>query len=161
MKHNYLPKKEAHVLPSPEDMDMKPWAFTLNCGTNEYAFELFERYLSAFKELAKVCYVCMRPEFSSKMKLHYHGTIQLRKYSEIFKLFVILNDLKQNYTFCLKPIIDYEWYLYCIKQRHIMKWYCRDMKKPYKVTNEFYAKKTLEGFFGATLKDDFKSALDY
>lgn len=149
--------KQRHEAPPPESIGMNPWAFTINCGYDELHINLLERYVSVFKLLSKYCVIEMRPEFSKKMKLHYHGTIRLKSYACILPFYTLLMDLQKHYTYAMKPIIDYEWYLYCIKQRHIMKQWCRGVKKPYKITNTWFEKANIVRYFGHSLKSD----LDY
>lgn len=157
---NSTAQKARWQLPSPEELALdKSYAFTINAAEDGTFPFLYEWYENVFKNLARhgLTYK-MYPEYSHQMKLHFHGEIRFHKYKDIFPIYNVLMDLKKHATFAIKVIHDHEWHIYCTKQRHIMKPYCKKMKKPYKLLPpnqnfKFYPISTKSQFIGLTLDD--------
>jgi len=158
---NRLPYKDRWNLLPQENIGTSPFAFTLNCGYDELTHKLYERYLSVFLKLAQWCWIDLRPEFSKKMKLHYHGTLTMKNYKYIFPLFTFLNGIQKNYTYCLKPVYDWQWYIYCRKQRHLMKRYMISTRLRYHIRNDKIITPNITDILGFDLREDLINGLDY
>jgi uncharacterized protein YvpB len=133
--------KLAHEYPHLEDIQLNiPYALTINPSFQHHSF--IESYCAHQQILSDTLKgnstFKLRPEISTKStRLHYHGTITFHSHKHLVAFyFHQIPKLKDNSTFSIKPIQDYEWYLYCIKQRHHMKPYLAYTNLPYKITNK-------------------------
>lgn len=139
--------KDPHSYPNPEKLiDVnKRWAFTINVGGDELNHIKFERYMAVFQRMSVFCDIMLYPEFSKKMRLHYHGTFQLWDESKILPFYVLLNDIKRNFTFCIRDLSDTDkWEEYCTKQRDICRPYMHKQKLPYAIDNDQVTRKDIK-----------------
>jgi len=132
--------KLAHVYPHLEDIILhKKYALTINPQHQDKSLTCayFDHQKLLNDGLAKYSVFELRPEFSTKStKLHYHGTIEFTSSKALCSwYFHKIPELKEQCTFTIVPITDYDWYLYCIKQRHHMKPYFQSVNLPYKINN--------------------------
>lgn len=133
-KSNFKPK---HVLPDIERIvPGKFYAFTINASEDNPVFpQQLEYYENAMLNLYKLgLYYDLYPEYSSSMKLHYHGYVKFKNYHAIIPVYTKLQTFKSHFTFTLKEIYDYQWHIYCTKQRHIMNSVSTHHIKPYRLT---------------------------
>lgn len=82
----------------------------------------------------------LRPELSTKStRLHWHGTLRFKSHRHLVSFYYVwIPRLKDHCNFSIKPIDDWQWKLYCIKQRHHMKSFISILKVPkivYKLTS--------------------------
>lgn len=62
---------------------------------------------------------------------HFHGYGNFYKDYNIAIFYSNLPRIKELCSISLVPIVDYNWPVYIIKQRHIMKSFCKFLKEPY------------------------------
>lgn len=134
-------KKSAFEYPHLEEILVgKPYALTINPAYQHTSFtDSYITHMDTISLFFPYANVVLRPEISTKTtRLHYHGTVTFKKYSLIAPFYYfIIPKLKDQCTFTIKPIADYEWSLYCVKSRHIMRPYLENIKLPYKITNSW------------------------
>lgn len=123
------------------------YALTISPAPVYQKNSLFENY-DFMQQLLKdnfdgVCQYKLRPEISTKSThFHVHGDIKFTSYDNIFKFYAYnIKRLKDFCTFTIKPIDDYsQWYLYCIKQRHIIKPYIQHTYNDKKISLKYKIK---------------------
>jgi len=115
----------------------KNYALTIspNLQTKSFSESYLHHMDQIYKLLSPNTTYKLRPEISTKSTiLHFHGVIKFNKSINIPAFYYHTIPLLKEYcTFTIKPISDHEWYLYCIKSRHIMKPYLCHLKLPYKI----------------------------
>lgn len=130
--------KERFIYPHLEDIVVgKDYAFTISPKIQMRSFT--ETYLSHMDQIHKLLSpnvdYKLRPEISTQSTiLHFHGVIRFKRAVKISAFYYHTIPLLKDFcTFTIKQIEDYEWYLYCIKSRHIMKSYLEHCRLPYKL----------------------------
>lgn len=118
--------KQAHIYPKLELFQTKK-AYALTISPMHHYSAYIEQY-NDFEEHIKpllVGHIQLRPELSTKsVEWHWHGTIYFTETLDIVKFYKNIVQLKHLCTFAIKSIVlDWEWHLYCIKQRHLIKPY--------------------------------------
>lgn len=118
--------KEAFIYPKLEDIQTNlPYALTISPLYIKESY--FESYIDLEDDIAPLLKgrIQLRPELSTQtQRWHWHGTLEFLHYLDIVYFYMNLPKLKAICTFTIKNIDkSYEWYLYCIKQRHILKPY--------------------------------------
>lgn len=134
-------KDKKYIYPKLEDFTVnKTWAFTINPNPSvfnkpsllEKIGMIEEQILKKF--FSKASYE-LRPELSHDNQLfHYHGTLRFAKSFDVVSFYRMIPELKDLCTFAIKPIVSHlDWYIYCRKQRHMLKPYIDEVynqKKP-------------------------------
>ncbi len=93
--------------------------------------DLIILYKILFKKIQEHCFITMYPEFSPLMKLHYHGTIQFKHYNDIIPAYMILEEADAGIE--IDTIEDYNWYVYCNKQRYLLEPFMMSKLRPYQI----------------------------
>jgi len=137
--------KDKYDYPKLEDIVPKrDYALTINIAPHYQKNSFYENYNFLMDMLTDLLLPFakfkLRPEISTKSTLfHVHGTVNFISYSKILQFYTFtIKRLKEFCTFTIKKIENYDWYLYCIKQRHIIKPYLAETYKgkiPYKITH--------------------------
>lgn len=137
--------KDKYDYPKLEELVPKrDYALTLNIAPHYQKNSFYENYIFLMEMLGDLvspfAKFKLRPEISTKSTLfHVHGTLNFLSYSKILQFYAFgIKRLKEFCTFVIKKIDNYDWYLYCIKQRHIIKPYLLETYKykiPYKITH--------------------------
>lgn len=128
-KKHQLP--ETHKI-SPQNR----YTFTIS-PNSEHIQDQFEQCIGFLHKIQKYCYIDMRAELTDyARRLHYHGTIQFKDYQSIPYVYNIFHDYYAEMAIEIDTIKDYNWYLYCRKSRHITKFYVKNWKILYHITNQ-------------------------
>jgi len=131
--------KSAFKYPHLEDFALrKTYAFTVSPQYQRPSFtECYIAHMDILQLLIPYCTFVLRPEISTKgTRLHYHGVIRFDSSTLLVAFYYhIIPKLKDQCTFTIEEVRDYQWYLYCVKSRHHMKPYLTHAKLHYKLTN--------------------------
>lgn len=125
------------------------YALTINPSPLFQKTSLYENYLNITQNILephfdKFTTYTLRPEISTKTTLyHVHGTVKFNSLNDLFTFYAFhISKLKDLCTFTIKPITTYDWTIYCLKQRHIIKPYIsatynkeKSNFLPYKIRN--------------------------
>lgn len=144
-RNNAFGKEQWQYPPANEINAKELYAFTINPKIQESA--IYGTYLD-FQKLI-LCKLQesgirfkLRTEFSKNRRLHYHGYIYFPNYAAIASFYYLyMPELKEHSSFAIVKIPNteddpyYNWYLYTIKDRHLVKPLLRKMHLPYKVTD--------------------------
>jgi len=131
--------KKRHVYPKLEDWKVNsPYAFSIS-PRHIPMTSFSENYLHQMQTIHQILNLDfiaydLRPELSTdSTALHWHGTFSFKNQRNIASFyFHIIPRLKEFATFTIEPIFDYQWTLYCRKQRHYLKPYIQNLcKLPY------------------------------
>lgn len=161
--------KPAHEYPAIEDVlaDVEcTWALTFNIAGEEHWHLQETRYKALFHRLNQYVIVVAYPEFSKNMRYHYHGTFLLKDQSCIIPLYFLLNELKKDFTFCIKKMDDVainsdkykDWITYCKKNKSIMQPFLKKYKIKYGISLA-HEKKGIEKY-AINLKEDLQFGID-
>lgn len=110
---------------------------------------IYKELMEVVESLSLVADVTLYPEISEprygnsegrgqEPRVHFHGTLKLKDTETSVGLF-LLNKLKmiKDYSdFCINKDRGEGWYLYCTKQKSIMKPLCKLYKEPYIIKGE-------------------------
>lgn len=134
--------RERFLYPKLEDFQLNTnYAFTISKeSTTRSIHETVQEYEDIFT-LLRGCNTIftLRPELSTKsINLHYHGTLMFPTTTSLYKFYwSTIKLLKELCTFTILPISQeepWQWYLYTIKQRWIMKPFFHSNNIQYKIT---------------------------
>lgn len=118
----YYAHKEAWTFPSLEDLHTgERYALTIHPKDMSDSYYEFHHNLHS-TVLKYFPHYYLLPELSTKnQRWHVHGTCWFNSGFEIVQFYKHIKDIKEECTFCLKKIEEpVQWYLYCIKQRHLV-----------------------------------------
>lgn len=131
-----------HVYPVIEEIVLhEDYAITFNPNMESRSFFEFRQFITdRIINLIPDDYK-LYPEIGhNDQKWHLHGYIRFHDQFDIIKFYMNIHELKDLCTFKLRPIDNQEftdaiqWYLYCRKQRHLLKPYIQKIynhKLPY------------------------------
>jgi len=79
--------------------------------------------------------VVLRPELSTKKQnIHFHGWIRFRTDHSILRFYMNLSKIMEKCQIEIDTIGNFMiWYLYCVKQRHLMKPLFNQIGEQYKI----------------------------
>lgn len=133
--------REKYIYPKLDEFNVKQtYAFTINLNPAIFNKKSLLELVMMVEDMilkkyfSKASYE-LRPELSHNSQLlHYHGTIRFKRAFDIVEFYRNIAELKDICTFAIKPIFSHvEWYIYCRKQRHMLKPYIDEVynsKKP-------------------------------
>lgn len=159
-------QKPPHFIADIHEFSPNQWlALSISISGEDLWHVQYARYVALFQRLAQYAMFELRPELSTSLRLHYHGIIKPKSYSKVIGLLTLLNDMKSHYTYSVNKIDDsIVWYLYCIKDRHIMKPFIQSTKNE-KGTRRTYKLSSgnitlIPSTSGATIHEDFSKYFD-
>lgn len=118
--------REPHVFPKLEHiLPYSTYAISINPAQEFDSYlEFYRSSESIFSQVFKGHFVDLRPEFSHKnQRWHWHGNITFKSSIQIIVFYKNIQKLKDFCTFAIKPIDSWEWFVYCRKQRPLLKPY--------------------------------------
>lgn len=138
-------QKDKYIFPQVSDVKVKHnYAFSINPKIQSESIimtyldfqNVLLKRLQTFGLVFKI-----RPEFSRKRRLHYHGYIYFPTYAEVANFYYL--TMPEIMPMCSFSIVDIEdtiddpyfyWYTYSIKDRHLNKPFFKKLNLPYKIT---------------------------
>lgn len=129
-----------------------PYAFTVN-PKPDLEITMQESTVALLKQLAdEDVWAKLQAEFSTKMRLHYHGIIRFT-YDSILPAYTIFNKYENDFQIKIVPVDDFGWHVYCNKQRHIAEKFCKRKHLSYKLRTY----KIPKGRFFVNLTEQFQA----
>lgn len=128
----------SNVLPL-EQMEIgEDFSLTINLAGNPSGYNADrQRYIDFLDTYFDGSYYTLRPEYSPRGRLHYHGTIAFNSRAEIARFYSRLHHMRKKCQLEIDSIKEPEkWAFYCKKQRDFLKSYSFSKKLKYKINNE-------------------------